>query len=363
VTPKWTSHLEPIPILQWLVIIVLAVHVINSGQTVLEVEGLAVFVLVLLGGNALVLHVLPRLIKMQSVASILVVADSLLVPTTLYASGTTRTDVFVVYFGIIMIAASSKSLREALVLTALTCAAYVGFSLFGADESVPLEVVLLRLPFFLVMTLFYGVLSEYAQRERGEKEKLAYAATHDELTGLPNRRFIMESLARQLEESKRFESPLSCAIMDLDKFKQINDTYGHDVGDMVLKQYSALLTEQSRGYDIAGRLGGDEYVWILPRAPAADAQAAGERLRQAVEQFQFDCAGQQLKLSTSIGMTTYLPGEESHPTPSQMLKSADVALYEAKHQGRNRVCHLPLANGALAPAATVAATQDVAGKA
>jgi len=362
VTPKWSSHLEPIPILQWLVIIVLAVHVINSGQTVLEVEGLAIFVLLLIGGNALVLHGLPRLIQMESVASVLVIVDSLLVPTILYASGTTRTDVFVVYFGIIMIAASSKSLREALVLTALTCAAYVGFSLFGVEESVPLEVVLLRIPFFLVMTLFYGVLSEYAQRERREKEKLAYAAMHDELTGLPNRRFIMETLVRQLEESRRFESPLSCAIMDLDKFKHINDTYGHDVGDMVLKQYSTLLAEQSRGYDVAGRLGGDEYVWILPRVPAPDAQAAGERLRQAVEKFQFDCAGQPLKLSTSIGMTTYLPGEEPHPTPSQMLKSADVALYEAKKQGRNRVCHVRLADGAPA-AATGAANQDVAGKA
>jgi diguanylate cyclase (GGDEF)-like protein len=339
VTGWWEKQVEPIPVLQWLVVAVLAIHILVSGQTVLGIGGMTLFVLFLLGLNVFLLHVLPRMLRLDSVAAILVIVDSVLVPASLYASGTTRTDLFVVYFGIIMIAAASGSLKQALILTSLTCLAYASFTLWGVEEAVPLEVLLLRLPFFLVMTLFYGTLGEYAQRERKDKEKLAYAALHDELTGMPNRRFIMETLAREIEEARRFDSPLSCAIMDVDYFKQINDTYGHDVGDLVLKQYSSLLASQSRGYDLAGRIGGDEYVWILPRVAMESAQAAGERFRETVERFQFECAGTTVRVTTSIGMTTYIPGETPHPTPSLMLKSADVALYEAKNQGRNRLSH------------------------
>lgn len=338
----WRTQVEPIPALQWLVVIVLAVQVLNSSQTRLDIGSVAIFILALFGANALLLHVFPKLIRLESVAGLLVIADSVLVPMTLYISGTTRTDVFIVYFGIIMIAASARSLRQALLLTSITCLAYAGFTLYGTDESLSLEVVLLRIPLFLVITLFYGALSEYAQRERREKDKLAYAAMHDELTGMPNRRFIMETLARELEEARRFASSISCAIMDVDHFKKINDSHGHDIGDLVLKHYSSLLGSQSRGYDFAGRLGGDEFVWILPRGGPDDVLLATERFREAVEKFLFDCAGVTLRITTSIGVTTYLPGESSHPGPSQMLKSADVALYEAKKQGRNRVCHLAL---------------------
>jgi diguanylate cyclase (GGDEF)-like protein len=338
----WRTQVEPIPALQWLVVIVLAVLVLNSGQTVLDIGRVAIFILGLFAANAFLLHVLPKLIRLESVAGILVIADSVLVPLTLYISGTTRTDVFIVYFGIIMIAASAKNLKQALILTSITCFAYIVFAVYFTDESLPLAVVLLRIPFFLVITLFYGALSEYAKRERREKDKLAYAAMHDELTAMPNRRFIMETLARQLEEARRFGSSISCAIMDVDHFKKINDTHGHDVGDLVLKHYAALLGSQSRGYDFAGRLGGDEFVWILPRGGSEDVLLAAERFREAVEKFPFDCGGVTLRVTTSIGVTTYLPGESSHPGPSQMLKSADVALYEAKKQGRNRVCHLAL---------------------
>ena len=189
------------------------------------------------------------------------------------------------------------------------------------------------------MTLFYGVLGEFAQRERTDKEKLAYAVTHDELTGLPNRRLLLDTLARELEEAKRFDCPLSCAIMDVDYFKRVNDTHGHDMGDLVLRDYSSLLAVQSRGYDLAGRLGGDEYVWILPRVDMDGTMAAGERLREAVERYQFGSG------HTTFRLTTYLPGKSLHPSPTEMLKTADVALYEAKKQGRNRVCFQSMADG------------------
>lgn len=339
------KYIKPIPILQWLVVIVLSAHVLLSGESSLGTTEGAVFVLAMLTGNLALLHGLPRFMSQSGMVTTLVVIDTLLVPMTLHLTGSSTADLFVSYFGIIMIAGAAGDLKRALVLASVTCLAYLGYGAFmlaTGQETVPLGTVLLRLPFLLVMTLFYGALAEFAQRERTHREKLTHAAMHDELTGMPNRRHLVETLARYLEEARRFKSPLSCAVMDLDNFKAINDTYGHDMGDLVLKDYSSLLAVQSRGYDLAGRLGGDEYVWILPRVEKEGAIAAGERLREAVERYQFGNSGTAFRLTTSIGVTTYHPGQDGHPTPAQMLKAGDVALYMAKREGRNRVCYLPL---------------------
>ena len=339
---------KPIPIMQWLVVIVLSAQIITS-QSILEHTTAAIFVLALILGNVALLRGLPKIMSSSAVATTLVILDTVLVPSTLYATGTSGTDLFIVYFGIIMIAGATGNLKRALILAAVTCVAYLGFWAFmfvTEQETVPIGTLLLRLPFLLIMTLFYGALAEFAQRERSHKEQLAHDALHDELTGMPNRRHVLESLSRALEEAKRFESPLSCAVMDIDHFKEVNDTYGHDMGDLVLRDYSSLLAVQSRGYDLAGRLGGDEYVWILPRVEKDGALIAGERLREAVERYQFGGGSDRFRLTTSIGLTTYMPGQSVHPTREQMLKTADLALYVAKREGRNRVCHLPMSEGA-----------------
>jgi diguanylate cyclase (GGDEF)-like protein len=343
-----TDYLEkfirPIPLMQWLVVIILSAQVITN-RSELDNENVAVFVLSLLLGNVVLLYGLPKIMHATGVATTLVVVDTILVPFALFFSGRTGMDLFVVYFGIIMIAGATGSLKRALILAAITCTAYLGygaFMLMTEQESIPLNTLLLRLPFLLIMTLFYGALAEFAQRERKHKEVLAHDAMHDDLTGLPNRRHLLESLDRMLEEAKRFDSPLSCAVVDVDRFKDINDTYGHDIGDLVLKEYSAILSAQRRGYDLVGRLGGDEYVWILPRVERDGAITAGERLREAVEQHEFGDSSATFHLTTSIGMTTYMPGQGGHPTPAQMLKAADLALYTAKRDGRNKVYHLPM---------------------
>ncbi|MBI3604045.1 MAG: GGDEF domain-containing protein [Nitrospirae bacterium] len=338
------KFVKPIPILQWLVVLVLCAHVVVSPAIVATDRAVA-FVLILLSGNGLLLYGLPQVLSAKAIASILVIVDTLLVPATLIETGTAKTDLFVVYFGIIMIAGAAGNLKRAMALAAVTCTAYLGFGAFVTltdQESIPLHTLLLRLPFLLTMTLFYGALAEFAQRERQHKEKLSHDVLHDELTGLPNRRYLLETLARTLEEAKRFNSPLSCAVIDVDNFKDINDTYGHDIGDLVLKDYASLLALASRGYDMAGRLGGDEYVWILPRLEKEGAIMAGERLRESVERHLFGTKESSFQLTASIGITTYSPSLESHSTPAQVLKAADLALYTAKREGRNRVCHLPL---------------------
>jgi diguanylate cyclase (GGDEF)-like protein len=348
-TESWDKYIKPVPILQWLVVIVLSIHVLISGQDPLGMGTSAIYVLTLLSSNVLFLYVMPRLISLSNLTTILVVLDTLLVPATLYMTGSRGTDLYVVYFGIMLIAGAAGNLKRTLILAAMICAAYGVFTLWNDDDSTPLEAVLLRVPFFLVMTMFYGALAEYAQRIRTDREKMAYAATHDDLTGMPNRRLLLENLARELDRAKRFQRPVSCAMLDLDKFKSINDIYGHDMGDRVLQDFASLLALQSRGYDLIGRLGGDEFVWILPDVTKDSSLAPAEAIRETVEQYVFGGGTTTFRLSASIGVTTYMPGESPAPTPADMLKSADVALYMAKKHGGNQVCHLPLLAEALSP--------------
>lgn len=304
-----------------------------TGSATLHVLGL-------IGGNALLLFALPKLMSRTATATTLVVLDTILVPATLYTTGTTGSELFVVYFGIIMIAGASGNLKRTIALASLTWMTYLGFSIL-TQRSIPLGTVLLSLPFLIVVTLFYGASAEVARRERAERERLAHVALHDELTDLPNRRQLMDCLSRALSEAKRFGSPLSCAVLDLDGFKPVNDVHGHNMGDQVLRDIAGILNAEKRGYDLAGRIGGDEFVWILPRADQDGAMAAAERFREAVAAFPFGKTGAPFKLTSSIGITTYAPGETPHPTPTELLKAADVALYAAKRQGGNRTRMAP----------------------
>jgi len=172
----WEKLIKPIPILQWLIVIVLSTHVLVSDQFAHATGGTALFILVLLAGNLALLYGLPKVLPLSSVTTVLVILDTLLVPTTLFVTGATETDLFVVYFGIIMIAGASGNLKRALVLAAVTWAAYVAFMLLNEQESAPPEAILLRLPFFLVMTLFYGAVGEFAQHERADREKIEQQA-------------------------------------------------------------------------------------------------------------------------------------------------------------------------------------------
>lgn len=349
VSDFWARYLNPAPILQWLVVMVLAAQVvINAPSPLFLTSPASLFTAALLLGNLGLLTLLPRYVGTSMTTTILVVIDTIMVPATLYATGLTSADLFVAYFGIIMMAGASGSVKRTLVLSSLAWCTYAAFTL-SMEGSLFHGNVLLSLPFFLVVTLFYGGLAELAQLERAERERLSHVALHDELTDLPNRRFIMDSLSRALAESKRFNSPASCVVLDLDGFKRANDVYGHSMGDQVLRDVAAMLTAEKRGYDLVGRLGGDEFVWILPRADEEGAMAAAERFREAVAQFQFGKKEAPFNLTTSVGITTFVPGLMPDPTPTEMLRAADVALYAVKKEGGNRIRVAPWERVASSP--------------
>lgn len=166
------------------------------------------------------------------------------------------------------------------------------------------------------------------------QEALKLEATRDHLTGLWNRRMVLEQLGRELNRARHERRPLCVAMLDLDGFKQINDQFGHPAGDAVLREAAAALRSQLREYDFIGRYGGDEFVCVLPGCDSPVGQAVGERLRAIIEKEPFHFNGNELRVSLSVGLaSTGAAGLD----PDALIHAADEALYRAKARGRNRV--------------------------
>lgn len=178
----------------------------------------------------------------------------------------------------------------------------------------------------------------HAQYEKKQKEllelneKLETLASTDPLTGLKNRRHFQEQLQKHTEIAERTGAPFSLCIIDIDRFKSINDTYGHPVGDLVLTRLAQLLQEQSPGDAVVARFGGEEFVILLPGLDREQVAAAAERYRSATETTPLG----DLRITISIGAATF--SAEEKPELS-LLQQADQALYFSKNNGRNRVTH------------------------
>lgn len=166
-------------------------------------------------------------------------------------------------------------------------------------------------------------------------ETLRQQSIRDPLTGLFNRRFMEEALLRELLRAERLEQSLSVIMLDIDHFKRFNDTFGHDAGDLVLRQVGAFLHAHIRGADIACRYGGEEFILVLPGASLAAAQARADQLRLVTRDLVLQYEGQSLgTFSFSIGVAGY---PEHGRIYSALLRAADEALYRAKRAGRDRV--------------------------
>lgn len=166
---------------------------------------------------------------------------------------------------------------------------------------------------------------------RKQQQKLEEFAVTDQLTGLYNRHYLHETAQQAVANAARYKHPLSLLLLDLDKFKAVNDTHGHDVGDRVLTELGTLIRNSCRDGDVAARFGGEEFVLLLVQCRLEDAQAKAERLRALIESSQL--AG--LKITASLGVSTLQNGTEA--SFEALLKRADKAMYAAKHAGRNRV--------------------------
>ena len=174
-------------------------------------------------------------------------------------------------------------------------------------------------------------ITEAKQRE----ERLYQRATRDPLTGVANRGHFSEMGTLEIERARRFAEPLSLLLMDIDHFKRVNDTHGHETGDRVIQRLAATCASHLRRIDLVARLGGEEFAVLLPRANKEPATEMAQRLRRLIaEQRVAIDGGREIAFTVSIGLASLRPTTRDL---AELLRNADAALYKAKREGRNRV--------------------------
>jgi diguanylate cyclase (GGDEF)-like protein len=174
-----------------------------------------------------------------------------------------------------------------------------------------------------------------------QREKLEKISKHDHLTGALSRLELEFQIIQEIKKSDRTKHPIAFVMLDIDYFKNVNDTYGHPVGDQVLKKLSSYCMSQLRAIDSFGRVGGEEFLILLPEANELGAFMVAERIRQGVSEL--ICAqvlGQDIKIQISLGISIYQPGGELEGLPHEIMKKysrrSDLAMYQAKQAGRNQ---------------------------
>ena len=191
----------------------------------------------------------------------------------------------------------------------------------GNDARIPTSTVRA-----LAQASMHAALAFRTARLLGENERLA---TRDSLTGLANRRLFDESLQREVARAQRLSTPLSLLVFDVDHFKQVNDTYGHQTGDTVLREVADALVANTKNYDVAARYGGDEFVVLLPGCSRDDALRVAERVRASIAR-----AVGEAPVTISAGVATV---PDNATDAERLMAAADSALYDAKRTGRDRV--------------------------
>jgi two-component system, cell cycle response regulator len=214
---------------------------------------------------------------------------------------------------------------------------YLGKLLFGTG-------VLLATALFFGVFFIYPLLRTQVREEgklramteslSARSETLQQAALTDPLTGMQNRRYFDDALKEYIGEFRRIGKPLGLMILDLDHFKQVNDTHGHDVGDEVLKAVGNCLKDMTRYHDVVARLGGEEFAVVAPNLDIDMLAKLAERIRKAIAATTVVAGTVKLKVTTSVGLAVW----DGRETSDEFYRRADKQLYQAKRLGRNRVC-------------------------
>lgn len=223
---------------------------------------------------------------------------------------------------------------------------YTNNSVILKENIVVKEVASVKMILWIVGTTFFsfGILYNFALKKRIKKitfdlikanEQLKEMANRDYLTGLYNRRIFEELFIRELALSKRYERAISVILIDIDHFKKINDTYGHQVGDIVLKKIAKLFLEKLRVGDIVCRYGGEEFAIFLPETDKENAFIVAEKLRESIENFKFEEISQELNVKITGGISEYKKGFSEDI--DKIISMADEALYVGKNSGRNKM--------------------------
>lgn len=304
----------------------------------------------------------PSLTAAQVLSSIVVIFYAMY-----HASNTARDVLALIFIMSFFFGVFRLSTRQLVTLAVITVAVYlvmIGMLLRYRPENIDLALELLRCAAVAAVLVWFSTMGGYLSRLRKRlsvnKQRLEKAlrtvremAITDELTGLYNRRYLMDMLERERSLNARTGAPFCVCLADVDHFKDINDTRGHQGGDLVLRAVGDCARPGLRITDYFGRYGGDEFMLILTDTELDTARTAAERLRQQAERLTLRELGPEFRMTLSIGVAQYRPGEDI----VQTIRRADAALYQAKQTGRNRAV---LADGNARPALS-AAKQSVAG--
>jgi diguanylate cyclase len=203
------------------------------------------------------------------------------------------------------------------------------------EEAIHLAIAVIVLLGVSALSIRMGALRASLRNQKKELEqsleRIRLLATQDELTGLSNRRHMLDLMKAEQSRQQRTEQPLSLALLDVDHFKRVNDKYGHHAGDAVLKGFADAVSSALRGSDVMSRWGGEEFLLMLPVTGLDEAELCIDRMRQGLAQVSFDSVAPNLKITFSAGVSVCLAGEPLEAA----IERADQAMYDAKAQGRN----------------------------
>jgi diguanylate cyclase (GGDEF)-like protein len=343
-TPKKQTIIR----LRWLVITVASYLLLFAHETLLPPNFVHVFVLLYVASNCSLYGLDSSSFESLGFLAILVFADTIALSFALVITGQLGSDFYLSYFLIIVIAGFWKDVRWSLGFAGLLSIFY-SFLLFLADSLT--TSLLLRVPFVVAASVFYSYFVQLVNNEHALRQKAEKEARHDFLTGLPNRQAYQEKILQEAERSKRYGRNLSVLMVDIDNFKQVNDRLGHDCGDLVLQKVAGQLAQNLRNVDFVARIGGEEFIVVLPETDLNGALEVGERLRCAVKNNSIETAQGSLSVTVSVGVGSgVITGINDH---KQMIQDADHALYVAKRGGKDRVETLRIVNGS-SPAASLA---------
>ena len=231
------------------------------------------------------------------------------------------------------IKASLVTTAVSVVLSVCACLLSLYFSGNMMPEALVVAVPTAALtPLLLAFPISYYVFNLMLKLEESKKQ-IEILTRFDHLTGVYNRRYFTELAEREISRAQRYDYAASLLMIDLDKFKRINDTHGHLAGDQVLKEVVDTCVKTVRQTDILGRFGGEEFVLILPRTTTRQAEVLAERIRQAVEKRLIKTPTADLHITVSLGIGSMSPPDISL---QELIRLADTALYTAKENGRNR---------------------------
>ena len=273
----------------------------------------------------------------------------------LYHAGQARGAMLLLYLVVFVYGLFGLKMRQFLVLSGFAIVNFSGVLLlvylknphvFNVRfELMNLVVLAVVLPWF---SLVGGYITSLRQKVARAMETIERLAIHDDLTQVFNRRQMFQILEREKALGDRGVHPFSICIFDLDYFKRVNDTLGHEAGDIVLKTVAQAIQKNLRDIDHIARYGGEEFILILTNSGVSEAMQCAERVRRLTESLVFDGLPEGFRVTISVGVTKYTPSEDIRDS----INRADTALYRAKSQGRNRVAYEP------APLATTACGQE-----